>query len=74
MWIKRDSIIINTDNVCSMQQSGDKLIFRLHGASTSSTIDRAALSAEITMKKVSEGTLDVIWQAISNGDNYLILK
>ena len=74
MWIKRDSVIINTDNVCSMQQSGDKLIFRLHGASTSSTIDRAALSAEITMKKVPEGTLDVIWQAISNGDNYLILK
>ena len=74
MWIKRDSIIINTDNVCSMQQSGDKLIFRLHGASTSSTIDRAALSAEITMKKVPEGTLDVIWQAISKGDNYLILK
>lgn len=50
------------------------MIFRLHGASTSSTIDRAALSAEITMKKVPEGTLDVIWQAISNGDNYLILK
>lgn len=74
MWIKRDSIIINTDNVCSMQQIGDKLIFRLHGASTSSTIDRSALSAEITMKKVSEGTLDAIWQAISNGDNYLILK
>ena len=74
MWIKRDSIIINTDNVCSMQQVGDKLIFRLHGASTASTIDRATLSAEITIKKVPEGTLDAIWQAISNGDNYLILK
>ena len=74
MWIKRDSIIINTDNVCSMQQSGDKLIFRLHGASTSSTIDRAALSAEITMKKVPEVTLDVIWNAIQEGKEFLALN
>ena len=38
MWIKRGNIIINTDNGCAMRQEKGKLIFRLHGRATPSTI------------------------------------
>lgn len=47
MWIKRGNNIINTDNVCAMRQEKDKLIFRLHGSATPSTIERAPISDEI---------------------------
>ena len=69
MWIKRDNIIINTDNVCAMRQEKDKLIFRLHGSSNPSTIDRAALSAEIVLKDVPSYALEMIWQGIQTGKN-----
>lgn len=73
MWIKRDNIIINTDNVCAMRQESDKLIFRLHGSSNPSTIDRAALSAEIVLKDVPSYALKMIWQGIQNGGKCLTL-
>ena len=74
MWIKRGNIIINTDNVCAMRQEGDKLIFRLHGSTNHSTIDRAALSAEIVLKNVQSYALEVIWQGIFNGEKCLTLE
>lgn len=74
MWIKRGNIIINTDNVCATRQEGDKLIFRLHGSTNPSTIDRAALSAEIVLKNAPSYALEMIWQGIQNGEKYLILE
>ena len=74
MWIKRGNIIINTDNVCAVRQEGDKLIFRLHGSTNPSTIDRAALSAEIVLKNVQSYALEMIWQRIQNGEKCLILE
>ena len=44
MWIKKDKTIINSDNICAMRQERDKLIFRLHGSATPSTIERAPIS------------------------------
>ena len=74
MWIKRGNIIINTDNICAMRQEGDKLIFRVHGSTNTSTIDRAALSAEIILKNVPSYALEMIWQGIQNGVKCLILE
>lgn len=74
MWIKSDNIIINTDNVCAMRQEGDKLVFRLHGSSAPSTIDHAPLSAEVVLKSIPEGTMEIIWQGILNGEKCLTLE
>ena len=74
MWIKRNNTLNNTDNVCAMRQEDDKLFFRLHGSSNPSTIDRAALSAEIVLKNVQPYALDMIWQGIQNGDKCLTLE
>lgn len=74
MWIKRNNTLINTDNICAMRQEDDKLIFRLHGSSNPSTIDRAALSAEIVLKNVPSYALEMIWQGIQNGDKCLTLE
>lgn len=74
MWIKKDKTIINSDNICAMRQERDKLIFRLHGSSNPSTIDRAALSAEIVLKNVQSYALEMIWQRIQNGEKCLILE
>ena len=74
MWIKRHNIIINTDNVCAMMQENDKLMFRLHGSTAPSTIEHAPLSAEIMLKSIPEGTMEIIWQGILNGEKYLTLE
>ena len=74
MWIKRGDTIINTDNVCAIRQEGDKLIFRLHGSTAPSTIEHAPLSAEIVLKSIPEGTMEIIWQGILNGEKYLTLE
>ena len=74
MWIKKDKTIINSDNICAMRQERDKLIFRLHGSSNPSTIDRAALSAEIVLKNVQSYALEMIWQGILNGEKCLTLE
>ena len=73
MWIKRNNMIVNTDNVCAIQQQGDKVIFRFSGASSASTIDRAALSAEVIFKGVHENTADIIWKALIEGTPMLEL-
>lgn len=74
MWIKRNNTLINTDNVCAMRQEGDKLFFRVHGSTNPSTIDRAALSAEIVLKNVPSYALEMIWQGIQNGEKCLTLE
>ena len=74
MWIKSGDTIINTDNICAIRQEGDKLIFRLHGSATPSTIDRAPISAEIVLKSIPKGTMEIIWQGILNGEKYLTLE
>lgn len=74
MWIKRGNIIINTDNICAIRQENDKLIFRLHGSTAPSTIEHAPLSAEIVLKSIPEGTMEIIWQGILNGEKYLTLE
>lgn len=74
MWIKRGDTIINTDNICAIRQEGDKLIFRLHGSTAPSTIEHAPLSAEIVLKSIPEGTMEIIWQGILNGEKYLTLE
>lgn len=61
-------MIVNTDNVCAIQQQGDKVIFRLSGTSSASTIDRAALSAEVVFKCVPENTTEMIWMALIEGN------
>ena len=57
-----------------MRQERDKLIFRLHGSSNPSTIDRAALSAEIVLKNVQSYAIEMIWQGIFNGKKCLTLE
>ena len=74
MWIKKDKTIINSDNICAMRQERDKLIFRVHGSTNPSTIDRAALSAEIVLKNVPSYALEMIWQGIRNGEKCLTLE
>ena len=74
MWIKRANIIINTDNVCAMRQEKDKLIFRLHGSATPSTIERAPISAEIVLKNIPAYTIESIWQGLFNGEKCLTLE
>ena len=68
MWIKRNNVIINTDNVCAIQQQGEKVVFRFPGTGSASTVDRAALSAEVVFKGVPADTADKIWKAISEGE------
>ena len=74
MWIKRGNIIINTDNICAIRQEGDKLLLRLHGSAAPSTIEYAPLSSEIVLKSISEGTIEIIWQGILNGEKCLTLE
>lgn len=74
MWIKRGDTIINTDNICAIRQEGDKLIFRLHGSTAPSTIEHAPLSAEIVLKSIPDGTIEIIWQGILNGEKCLTLE
>lgn len=54
-------------------QEKDKLIFRLHGSTAPSTIEHAPLSAEIVLKSIPEGTMEIIWQGILNGEKCLTL-
>ena len=68
MWIKRNNVIINTDNVCAIQQQGEKVVFCFPGTASASTVDRAALSAEVVFKGVPADTADKIWKAISEGE------
>ena len=68
MWIKRNNVIINTDNVCAIQQQGEKLVLRFPGTASASPVDRAALSAEVVFKGVPADTADKIWKAISEGE------
>ena len=74
MWIKRGNIIINTDNICAIWQEGDKLILRRHGSATPSTIDHAPLSAEVVLKNMPAGTIEIICQGIFNGEKCLSLE
>ena len=74
MWIKRGDTIINTDNICAIRQEGDKLIFRLHGSTAPSTIEHAPLSSAIVLKSIPEGTIEIIWQGILNGEKCLNLE
>lgn len=74
MWIKRGDTIINTDNVCAIRQKGDKLILRLHGSAAPSTIDHAPLSAEVVLKNMPAGTIEIICQGIFNGEKCLSLE
>ena len=67
MWIRKQNIIVNTDNVCAMHQQGDKVIFRFAGTSSPSIIERGPLSAELVMKGMQEGSVDKIWNALSEG-------
>ena len=68
MWIKRNNVIVNTDNVCAIQQQGDKVVFRFSGTASASTIDRASLSAELVLKGVSEDENEKIF--ITNASSY----
>jgi hypothetical protein len=65
MWIRKQNIIVNSDNVCSIHQQSDKIIFRFAGTSSQSVIERGPLSSECVMKGMSEGTVDKIWKALS---------
>ena len=73
MWIKKQNIIVNTDNVCAMHQQGDKVIFRFAGTSSPSIIERGPLSAELLMKGMPEDAVDKIWKALSEGVTMLEL-
>lgn len=73
MWIKRNNMIVNTDNVCAIHQQGDKIVFRFSGTSSGSTIERSALSSEVTMKGVPEDCADKIWNALSEGKQMMEL-
>ena len=66
-------MIVNTDNVCAIQQQGDKVVFRFSGTASASTIDRAALSAELVMKGVPDDTIDRIWNALAEGVKFMDL-
>jgi hypothetical protein len=65
MWIRKQNIIVNSDNVCSIHQQSDKIIFRFAGTSSPSVIERGPLSSECAMKGMPEGTVDKIWKALS---------
>lgn len=67
MWIRKQNIIVNIDNVCAMHQQGDKVVFRFAGTSSPSIIERGSLSAELVMKGMQEGSVDKIWNALSEG-------
>ena len=67
MWIRKQNIIVNTDNVFAMHQQGDKVVFRFAGTSSPSIIERGSLSAELVMKGMQEGSVDKIWNALSEG-------
>ena len=67
MWIRKQNILVNTDNVCAMHQQGDKVVFRFAGTSSPSIIERGSLSAELVMKGMQEGSVDKIWNALSEG-------
>ena len=67
MWIRKQNIIVNTDNVFAMHQQGDKVVFRFAGTSSPSIIERGPLSAELVMKGMQEGSVDKIWNALSEG-------
>jgi len=74
MWIKRGTTIVNTDNVAAIYLQGDnKLIFRVHGTSCPSTIERGALSAEVCMKGMTAEAIDIIWQAYINKLDFIEL-
>lgn len=73
MWIRKQNIIVNSDNVCSLHQQGDKVIFRFAGTSSPSVIERGPLSAECVMKGMPEGTVDRIWKALSEEVSMLVL-
>ena len=73
MWIRKQNIIVNTDNVCAMHQQGDKVVFRFSGTVSASTIDRASLSAELVLKGVAEDSADRIWNALAEGVNFMNL-
>ena len=65
--MRKQNIIVNTDNVCAMYQQGDKVVFRFAGTSSPSIIERGSLSAELVMKGMPEGSVDKIWKALSEG-------
>ena len=67
MWIRKQNIIVNTENVCAMHQQGDKVVFRFAGTSSPSIIERGSLSAELVMKGMQEGSVGKIWNALSEG-------
>lgn len=67
MWIRKQNIIVNTDNVCAMHQQGDMVVFRFAGTSSPSIIERGSLSAELVVKGMQEGSVDKIWKALSEG-------
>ena len=73
MWIRKQNRIVNTDNVCSIYQQSDKVIFRFAGTSSPSVIERGPLSAELVMKGMPEDTVDKIWKALSGGVTMLEL-
>lgn len=73
MWIRRDKQIINTDNACAIKEEKGNLIFRVSGASTPSTIDRAAVNCEIIMKNIPSGTIDIIWKGIQENISIITL-
>ena len=71
MWIKRNTVIVNTDNVCAIHQQSDKVVFRFPGTASASTIDRTALSAEVVFKGVPADTADKIWKALYEGEQMM---
>ena len=71
MWIKRNNVIVNTDNVCAIHQQSDKVVFRFPGTASASTIDRTALSAEVVFKGVPADTADKIWKALYEGEQMM---
>jgi hypothetical protein len=73
MWIRKQNRIVNTDNVCSIYQQSDKVIFRFAGTSSPSVIERGPLSAECVMKGMPEGTIDKVWKALSEEVSMLCL-
>ena len=73
MWIRKGNVLVNADNVCSIHQQGDKVIFRFPGTSSPSIIERGALSTEYVMKSMPEGTANKIWKALYEGEPMLEL-
>ena len=73
MWIRKQNRIVNTDNVCSIYQQSDKVIFRFAGTSSPSVSERGPLSAECVLIGMPAGTIDKIWKAVSEEVSRLIL-